>query len=63
MPLDKVFYVKRQDFNSPVESIKQQTDPYRRATKRLNLEAIWGELTADFLRLKYKNSARASNQH
>ena len=32
--LDKVLYVRRQDFNSPVESIKQQTDPYGRATKK-----------------------------
>ena len=28
VPLDKVLYVQRQDFNSPVESIKRQTDPY-----------------------------------
>ena len=34
VPLDKVLYVQRQDFDSPVESIKQQTDPYGRATNK-----------------------------
>ena len=33
VPLDKVLYVQRQDFNSPVER-KQQTDPYSRGTKK-----------------------------
>ena len=34
VPLDKVLYVQRQYFNSPVESTKQQTDPYGRGTKK-----------------------------
>ena len=34
VPLDRVLYVQFQDFNSPEESIKQQTDPYGRATKK-----------------------------
>ena len=34
VPLDKVLYVQRQDLNSPVESIKQQTDPSDRVTKK-----------------------------
>ena len=34
VPLDKVLYVQRQDFNSPVESVKQQTDPYGKGTKK-----------------------------
>ena len=32
--LDKVLYVQRQYFNSPVESTKQQTDPYGSGTKK-----------------------------
>ena len=32
--LHKVLYVQRQYFNSPVESTKQQTDPYGRGTKK-----------------------------
>ena len=34
VPLDKVFYMQRQDFNSPVESIKEQTDPYGKGKKK-----------------------------
>ena len=32
--LHKVLYVQRQYFNSPVESTKQQTDPYGGGTKK-----------------------------
>ena len=34
VPLDKALFVRRQDFNSPVESIKRQTDPYVKVMKK-----------------------------
>ena len=33
-PLDKALFVRRQDFNSPVECIKRQTDPYVKVMKK-----------------------------
>ena len=38
VPPYKVLYMQRQDFNSLVESIKQQTDPYGRTTKKKKKE-------------------------
>ena len=34
VPLDRLLFVRRRDFNSPVESVKRQTDPYGKAMKK-----------------------------
>ena len=34
VPLDRVLFVRRPEFNSPVESVKRQTDPYGKAMKK-----------------------------
>ena len=34
VPLDKALFVRRQDYNSPAETVKRQTDPYVKAMKK-----------------------------